>query len=401
MPIGKNSRIRLHGDIALRIIGTSLQLRRGDEELLADAALFPIMGVFQDFTALEDGFALVSKQAAEAGFNAIAALTLLRALLAKGFLESEDEAEVRIGGDHAEFDSLPVHIRMLGDIARTSGYQQALAAVIGPDDVVLDIGTGSGVLAASAAKLGAAHVYAVERTRMGAVAEDVFRANGLADRITLVHGDAVEVTLPQKASVLVSELIGNDPFDENVVSLYADARARHLLPGARVIPRALECWLMPVELPQTALSKYRVTDALLADWQRSYGLDFTPLAALEGGPMLQRTMFTGQKHHSSWKQLGQPVRAGHVALGQEGGLAIEALCRFTADQPGSCNAIVLYHRINLHGDIWIEGHPALVDADYHWSHFAYLMPSPVTLKAGQVLELDYELRDRQSTLRLR
>ncbi|HXO08562.1 MAG TPA: 50S ribosomal protein L11 methyltransferase, partial [Solirubrobacteraceae bacterium] len=52
------------------------------------------------------------------------------------------------------------HARMLHDDRRTTDYIAALREAVRPEDVVLDIGTGSGVLAIAAAQAGARHVYA-------------------------------------------------------------------------------------------------------------------------------------------------------------------------------------------------------------------------------------------------
>jgi hypothetical protein len=53
-----------------------------------------------------------------------------------------------------------------------------------PDDVVLDIGTGSGVLAVAAARAGARRVYAVEASDTAEVAARVFEVNGVQDKVT-------------------------------------------------------------------------------------------------------------------------------------------------------------------------------------------------------------------------
>ena len=58
--------------------------------------------------------------------------------------------------------ALSFHHRLLTDPTRMRAYHRAIADAIGPDDVVLDLGTGSGVLALWAAQAGARHVYAVE-----------------------------------------------------------------------------------------------------------------------------------------------------------------------------------------------------------------------------------------------
>ena len=72
--------------------------------------------------------------------------------------------------------------------ARTLGYIRALESVMKEGDVVVDIGTGTGVLAASAARAGARHVHAVESSAIADAAARVFATNGVADRVTLVRG---------------------------------------------------------------------------------------------------------------------------------------------------------------------------------------------------------------------
>ena len=66
----------------------------------------------------------------------------------------EEAALVPAGADRADTsgwaDSVE-HARMLHDERRTRDYLAALGAAVRPGDVVVDIGTGSGVLAVGAA----------------------------------------------------------------------------------------------------------------------------------------------------------------------------------------------------------------------------------------------------------
>jgi Ribosomal protein L11 methyltransferase (PrmA) len=144
------------------------------------------------------------------------------------------------------------HARMLHDHRRTGDYLAALTAAVRPGDVVLDIGTGSGVLSVAAARAGARRVYAVEATDIASVAERVFEVYGVQDRVSLLSGWSRQIELPEKADLLVAEIIGNEPFEEEILETTLDARQRLLKPGARLIPHALTLLARPVQPPSSA-----------------------------------------------------------------------------------------------------------------------------------------------------
>jgi 16S rRNA (adenine1518-N6/adenine1519-N6)-dimethyltransferase len=73
-------------------------------------------------------------------------------------------------------------------------------AELGPDDVVLEIGPGQGVLTRYLAE-SVRHVHAVEIDRTLAPA-----LSGLADNVDVVFGDALRLELPQDATKLVANL---------------------------------------------------------------------------------------------------------------------------------------------------------------------------------------------------
>ena len=99
-------------------------------------------------------------------------------------------------------DTIQLHVNMLNDRTRTSGYLASIGKAVRRGDVVLDIGTGTGIYAIAAARAGARHVYAVEAGRIAKAARTLFEANGVADRITLIRGLSTRITLPERADVL-------------------------------------------------------------------------------------------------------------------------------------------------------------------------------------------------------
>lgn len=90
-----------------------------------------------------------------------------------------------------------------GEHQTTRGVVRLLPGVIRTGDRVADLGAGSAVLAIAAAKLGAAQVTAIELDHDAiANAEENVAANGVADRVTVIEGDA-ELLLPFVAPVRV------------------------------------------------------------------------------------------------------------------------------------------------------------------------------------------------------
>lgn len=164
---------------------------------------------------------------------------------------------------------LDEHRRYLADRSRVSHYERALREVIRPGDVVVDLASGTGILGLLACRAGAARVYAVEAGPIAGLAREIAQANGFGDRITVLRAHSSEVTLPERADVAVSDQIGRFGFDAGVLPLFADARARLLKPGGRLVPSAIDLVVAPVE--------YRKGSRRVAFWSRHPArFDFTP-----------------------------------------------------------------------------------------------------------------------------
>jgi type II protein arginine methyltransferase len=100
---------------------------------------------------------------------------------------------------------------------------------------VLDLGAGTGVWAVAAARLGAGRVVAVEREAvLVPVIEALARESGVGDRVEVVRADARRVRLPRVFDVVVSEMVGNEGFEEGPAVLERAARASCGAGGALV-----------------------------------------------------------------------------------------------------------------------------------------------------------------------
>lgn len=126
---------------------------------------------------------------------------------------------------------------MVIDQRRTRPYVEALTRAIGPQTVVLDIGTGTGFFALLAAKLGAARVYAIEPDSAIDVARLCAADNPNAERIRWIQGLSTEIDLPERVDVVIGDLHGTMPFFKHNIESLKDARIRHLKPGGHLLPR--------------------------------------------------------------------------------------------------------------------------------------------------------------------
>ena len=282
---------------------------------------------------------------------------------------------------------------MLHDERRTGDYMAALAAVVRPDDVVLDIGTGSGVLAVAAARAGARHVYAVEASDIADVAERVFAINGVRDRVTLLAGWSRQIELPEPADVLVAEVIGNEPLEEEILETTLDARRRLLAPGARLIPHALTLLARPVVLPEAEFRQRAFGREAVERWRGLYGIDFAPLldAAIPGPT---HTVTEGEVV-ATWPQAGPPVELATLDLATNDSPSVRGSADLVVDPPGYVNAIALTFRAELYEGISHTLDPWTWPAS-SWATSVWVLPDPVEVRAGCVLRVHYHRRGRRS-----
>ncbi|MDP2325932.1 MAG: 50S ribosomal protein L11 methyltransferase, partial [Gammaproteobacteria bacterium] len=282
MPLDPDAKLRIAPELRVTCrSGTEFTLELGPKSLFGGPHTLALLNAFRAPCSLNA--ALQSLKTQITGVHDWMDLTSHVVNLHKaGMLLDEQawRASTSLVGGGGGFGSAPVHIAMLNDRERTGRYLEAIRATVRPGDVVVDMGTGSGVMAVAAAQAGAARVYAIEATGIAKAALRIFEANGVADRITLVEGYSTQIELPERADVLISEVIGNEPLGEKILECTADAVRRFLKPGARMIPLRLQVMVVPVALPEGVRDRYLVPESTVAGWRQHYGIDFSPLAAL-------------------------------------------------------------------------------------------------------------------------
>jgi hypothetical protein len=194
--------------------------------------------------------------------------------------------------DDAYFDSytdLGLQAEMIGDEKRSRAYLEAMmrfSEIDFKDKVVLDCGTGTGLLSYFAVKAGARVVYAVEGSGIAPQTLQGVRDNALSDKIIVFHGRMEEVVLPQKVDIIVSEWMGAALIFESMLGSVLFARDRWLKAGGMLYPSRSRIFVAPIEAKDYFNKRVDF-------WRDVYGMDlraFQP-AAIAGSvekPMFDR-----------------------------------------------------------------------------------------------------------------
>lgn len=278
--------------------------------------------------------------------------------------------------DSSPMETFDFHHSMLSDQARVHEFLRAVVAAVNPGDIVVDIGSGTGLLAFFAARAGAERVYAIESGPVIDLAREVAARNGLGDRVVFLPGASTEVELPEPADVVVSETIGNAAFDEGIVAWLDDARRRFLKPSGRVVPEQVRLMASLVHLPGTYAAAER--------WQQPLaGMDFSPLAAialrnLQWVELSPASLVTAPAALAVARFDRGPVLSQRSA-------ALEGRLRVSASESSRVHGIGVWFDASLVDGVSLTNAPP--NAVPSWDQGMLPLEHPIDLAAGQEVEL--------------
>ena len=292
------------------------------------------------------------------------------------------------------------HFPMLADEARNGAFDRAVSRAIqrfraahaGRPPRVLDIGGGSGLLAMMAARAGAVDVHSVEmESELAALAAAIVAANGYAERVQVHAAASTELrvdALGGAAELLVCEVVDDLLLGEGVLPTVADARARLLAPGARIIPSGGALWALPVELLP------RACGALGRDLDLSAFHAFAAASVLTANP--NEPLKLQHLPAGAYRRLAPPVRLlqidwEHAPLDQLAGGGESAPSLLHIESDGLLTALVLYFSLDLDGDDDGDGDEPLStgpdSASSAWDQRARYLPVALGVRAGDSLQL--------------
>lgn len=270
---------------------------------------------------------------------------------------------------------------MLADRVRTENYWRAIEKHVNPGDVVVDLGTGTGVLALFAAKQGA-QVHAIEHGPILAAARAVAADNGIENiEFHAVHSGKFE--LPGKADVILHEQIGEAAYDERVVENIADLRDRVLKPDGMILPAKLDLFIEPVELGENQRVPFV--------WEENlHGIDFRAIKGL------------AEPSHRYLYRVTHPFPFGKLLCVPEPVVEIDLMTANASDLPTR----IIYERPAA-SDGWFDGYCVYLATAFdeeigfdtspaspytHWGAPLLRVP-PRQVEAGEPIRLDLTAGD--------
>ena len=264
--------------------------------------------------------------------------------------------------------SLHFYGEMLADAGRTGPYVEALRRLVRPDSVVLDLGCGPGLFALLACKFGARRVYAVEPDDTINLARDAAAANGFADRIEFFPALSTEVSLPERATIIISDLRGVLPWFQQHIPSIIDARVRLLAAGGVLIPRRDVLWAAVVE----AADEYK---KLLAPWQdRRFDLD------LSAG--VSKITNTWRKTRiKSDELLTEPVCWARLDYREVASPDVRAEISWRIARTGTAHGVAVWFDTELTDEVGFSNRPGEQEKIYGQGFFPF--SRPVAVREGE------------------
>ena len=277
------------------------------------------------------------------------------------------------------------HVPMLNDHARNRAYAVALERVIKPGMIVLEIGTGAGLLSLIAARLGA-EVYTCEASAIVAAAARVIaRQNGLDDRIRVISKLSSDLRigedLPERADLLMSELFDDTLFGDGIVQFIGDAKERLLTPEAIILPQRAELrlCLASFDLP----TKHRPLELV-----EGFDLSAFNILAHRASSHMRASKTRAEARSEPLSALKKDF-AGETPFGNDSDRLL-----FTSEG-GRVDGVAQWLRVEFFDDLVFENSPFTPPPRSHWGSPLTPFTAPIETVEGEEIALNVRRLDRE------
>lgn len=281
------------------------------------------------------------------------------------------------------FDSygdLTLQRAMVSDQVRTDAFADAIAEVVKDGDRVLDVGTGTGLLAMLSAKAGAEKVFGIDQASVAELATKLVEHNGLSDKVEIIKGNAKNLQLPEKVDVLVSEWLGHFGFVETMLDDVIVARDKNLKPNGTMLPCGIELFMAPISVPWI----YGESGPGFWDFP-VHGIDYSPLEEME---LKQAIAGKSVVPVDALLSRGESLMEFDLKTVQRDDPWRSGDLEFVIEEDGRMDGFVGWFTSDLSPEITLDTGPGSIPT--HWGQ-THLMFPPRDVKKGDALKAHFAL----------
>ncbi len=288
------------------------------------------------------------------------------------------------------YNSLEQQRWMVGDQPRTNAFAKAIAEVVKPGDIVIDVGAGTGVLSLLAAKAQAKQVTGIERSDMAILAKKLIQSNGYENCIDIFHGYAHDFKPKEPADVIISEWLGHMAYVEGMFRSVIEVRDTCLKPGGILLPSAVDVMLAPID------DKELYFEHGPGFWSERdiHGIDFSSFTdkELQMGHVSQ--LLVPDRYLLS---PGVAIHHLDTITAKPGDEWSSGTVKYEITRDGTLNGFVGWFQTQLSPNVLLNTAPNCPRTHWEQTYFPYC-PTPV--RAGQTLLLDYRMDELAGEERL-
>jgi predicted RNA methylase len=250
---------------------------------------------------------------------------------------------------------------LLSHRTRIQKFRQAITKIVKSDHQVIDLGTGSGILAILAARQGA-RVTAIDANAESLkYARAAAELNGVVENIEFVHSHFYDFKPEEKADVVLCEMLSSVMLIEQQIAASRYAVKQLLKPNGKIIPQQVMLFVIPVQ-NEILWNRFHIED-----------LKFPRIPqTAERGQSIDLADIQELKKFDLTKDSDQP-------------LSIDKHLNFEIVQSGTVHGIIGMFESKLYDDITLT----MKDG---WRELFMPLPESVDVKAGTRLDVRVSFR---------
>lgn len=299
---------------------------------------------------------------------------------------------------------------MLADSKRSLNYEHAIAEKVSKSSVVLDVGSGTGFLAGCALHHGAKKVYAIEASSIGDHIQNCLQSMKLItnksldptvkprnDNFELYRQNSFDVDLTSDINLIVSELFGNDPFQEGLYPTLQNIAKRITNKKVEYIPHKLIVYGELIDLKnhyaKERIHQYQTkpNDSFYSKW----------LSTVKSTLPFDSVSFPLNLTNKDFERISTSVSLGESRLDPPPLIDHKFSAQFSDETKLSIDAnkidtpvFIVWFRVFLTQDISLSSNPKESDHAAHWSPIAIALNQKIDAKSH--IRVKYHLSDDNS-----